>query len=276
MHSKEEKLKAFERLLEIMDELREKCPWDREQTLDSLRNLTIEETYELADAIMDQDLEEIRKELGDLMLHIVFYAKIGAEKGAFDIADVLNGINHKLVFRHPHVFGDRKVKDSGEVIENWEELKMKEGHRSVLAGVPVSLPAMIKSHRIQDKARAVGFDWDYREQVWDKVIEEINEVKHEVINGTGQAQSWRMRSATCFFPLSMPHGYTTSNQKPPWSGQTGNSSTRFKYLEQKALESGRSLKEMSLEEMEAIWQEAKSIVDFLLSGSSFLSSSVFL
>lgn len=183
MHSKEEKLKAFERLLEIMDELREKCPWDREQTLDSLRNLTIEETYELADAIMDQDLNEIRKELGDLLLHIVFYAKIGSEKGAFDIADVLNGINEKLVSRHPHVFGDREVKDSDEVIENWEELKMKEGNRSVLAGVPISLPAMIKSHRIQDKVRAVGFDWDHREQVWDKVIEEINEVKHELNKG---------------------------------------------------------------------------------------------
>ena len=171
MHSTEEKLKAFERLLEIMDELREKCPWDREQTLDSLRNLTIEETYELADAIIDQDLDEIRKELGDLILHIVFYAKLGSEKRAFDIADVINGINKKLVFRHPHVFGERKVKDSDEVIENWEELKMKEGNHSVLAGVPVSLPAMIKSHRIQDKARAVGFDWDHREQVWDKVIE---------------------------------------------------------------------------------------------------------
>jgi len=188
MHRKEEKLKAFERLLEIMDELREKCPWDREQTLESLRNLTIEETYELADAIMDQDLDEIKKELGDLILHIVFYAKIGSEKGALDMADVLDGINQKLIFRHPHVFGDRKVKDSGEVIENWEELKMKEGHRSVLAGVPVSLPAMIKSHRIQDKVRAVGFDWDYREQVWDKVTEEINEVKHELINGNDKTR----------------------------------------------------------------------------------------
>ena len=166
MHSTEEKLKAFERLLDVMDELREKCPWDREQTLESLRNLTIEETYELADAIIDQDLVEIRKELGDLMLHIVFYAKIGSEKGAFDIADVLHGICDKLVFRHPHVFGERKVKDAGDVLENWEELKIKEGNRSVLAGVPVSLPAMIKAHRIQDKVRAIGFDWDQREQVW--------------------------------------------------------------------------------------------------------------
>ena len=155
-----EKLEAFQHLLEIMEELRAKCPWDREQSMESLRNLTIEETYELADAILDENLEEVRKELGDLILHIVFYAKIGSEKNAFDIADVLKGINSKLIFRHPHVFGDRKVKDSGEVIENWEELKMKEGNRSVLSGVPNSLPAMIKSHRIQDKARAVGFDWD--------------------------------------------------------------------------------------------------------------------
>ena len=183
MHSIEEKLKAFERLLKIMDDLREKCPWDREQTLESLRNLTIEETYELADAIMDHDMEEVRKELGDLMLHIVFYSKIGSEEGAFDVADVLNGICEKLVFRHPHVFGDTKVEGSGEVLQNWEELKMKEGNRSVLSGVPVSLPAMIKSHRIQDKVRAVGFDWDHRDQVWDKVEEEINEVKHELMNG---------------------------------------------------------------------------------------------
>ncbi len=189
MHSTEEKLKAFERLLHIMDELREKCPWDREQTLESLRNLTIEETYELADAIMDHNMEEVRKELGDLMLHIVFYSKIGTEEGVFDVADVLNGICDKLVFRHPHVFGDTKVEGAGEVLENWEELKMKEGNRSVLSGVPVSLPAMIKSHRIQDKVRAVGFDWDEREQVWDKVTEEINEVKYELMNGQDKSKT---------------------------------------------------------------------------------------
>ena len=258
MHRKEEKLKAFERLLEIMDELRENCPWDREQTLESLRNLTIEETYELADAIMDQDLDEIKKELGDLMLHIVFYAKIGSEKGAFDIADVLDGINQKLVFRHPHVFGDRKVKDSGEVIQNWEELKMKEGHRSVLAGVPVSLPALIKSHRIQDKVRAVGFDWDHREQVWDKVTEEINEVKHELINGNEKS---RIEDEIGDLLFSIVNAARLYDIEPETALERTNRKfiKRFKYLEQKALDSGRSLKEMTLEEMEAIWQEAKSI-----------------
>lgn len=258
MHSTEEKLRAFERLLEIMDELREKCPWDREQTLDSLRNLTIEETYELADAIMDQDLNEIRRELGDLILHIVFYARIGAEKGAFDIADVIHGINQKLIFRHPHVFGDRKVKDSGEVIQNWEELKMKEGHRSVLSGVPVSLPALIKSHRIQDKARAVGFDWDRKEQVWDKVIEEINEVKHEVINGDDRQ---RIEEEIGDLLFSVVNAARLYGVEPETALERTNRKfiERFKYLEKKAMESGRSLKEMSLEEMEAIWQEAKSI-----------------
>jgi len=258
MHSTEEKLKAFERLLEIMDELREKCPWDREQTLDSLRNLTIEETYELADAIMDQDLNEIRKELGDIMLHIVFYSKIGSEKGAFDIADVLDGINEKLIFRHPHVFGDRKVKGSEEVIENWEELKMKEGNRSVLAGVPVSLPAMIKSHRIQDKVRAVGFDWDHREQVWDKVIEEINEVKHELNKGQ---EKERMEDEIGDLLFSIVNAARLYDIEPETALERTNRKfiKRFKYLESKALELGRSLKEMSLQEMEAIWQEAKSI-----------------
>jgi XTP/dITP diphosphohydrolase len=258
MHSKEEKLRAFERLLEIMDELREKCPWDREQTLDSLRNLTIEETYELADAIMDQDLDEISKELGDLMLHIVFYARIGSEKGAFDIADVLNGINRKLVFRHPHVFGDRQVKDSGEVIQNWEELKMQEGHRSVLAGVPVSLPAMIKSHRIQDKARAVGFDWDQREQVWEKVIEEIHEVRHEVVNGSHKE---RIEEEIGDLLFSIVNAARLYDIEPETALERTNRKFihRFKYLEERALALGRSLKEMTLDEMEAIWQEAKSI-----------------
>ncbi len=258
MHSTEEKLEAFKRLLEIMDELREKCPWDREQTIHSLRNLTIEETYELADAIMDQDLNEIRKELGDLILHIVFYAKIGSEQGIFDIADVINGINRKLIFRHPHVFGDRKVKDSNEVIENWEELKLKEGNRSVLSGVPVSLPAMIKSHRIQDKARAVGFDWDQREQVWEKVDEEISEVKHELINGE---EKERMEDEIGDLLFSIVNAARLYDIEPETALEKTNRKfiKRFKYLESKAAESGRSLKEMSLAEMEAIWQEAKGI-----------------
>ena len=241
-----------------MDELREKCPWDREQTLESLRNLTIEETYELADAIMDHDMEEVRKELGDLMLHIVFYSKIGTEEGAFDVADVLNGICDKLVFRHPHVFGDTKVKGSGEVLQNWEELKMKEGNRSVLSGVPVSLPAMIKSHRIQDKARAVGFDWDHRDQVWDKVNEEINEVKHELRNGQDKEKTEGEIGDLLFSIINAARLYDV---EPETALERTNRKFihRFKYLEKKALELGKSLKEMSLEEMEAIWQEAKSI-----------------
>ena len=258
MHSKEEKLEAFNRLLEIMDELREKCPWDREQTLDSLRNLTIEETYELADAIMDQDLEEIRKELGDLILHIVFYAKIGSEKGAFDIADVLNGINTKLVFRHPHVFGNQEVKDSTEVLENWEELKIKEGNKSVLAGVPISLPAMIKSHRIQDKVRAVGFDWDHKEQVWDKVTEEINEVKYELMNGQIKE---KMEDEIGDLLFSIVNAARLYDIEPETALERTNRKFihRFKYLEAKANQMGKSLKEMNLEEMEAIWEEAKII-----------------
>lgn len=253
----EEKLKAFRRLLEIMDELREKCPWDREQTLESLRNLTIEETYELADAILDQDLDEIRKELGDLMLHIVFYAKIGSEKRSFDIADVLNGVCDKLVFRHPHVFGEREVRDAGEVIQNWEELKIKEGNRSVLSGVPVSLPAMIKAHRIQDKVRAVGFDWDEKEQVWDKVNEEIMEVKQELINGPENMQMEEEIGDLLFSVINAARLYQV---EPETALERTNRKfiQRFKYLEKKAAEMNRSLKEMSLEEMEAIWQEAKT------------------
>lgn len=257
MHTKSEKLEAFGHLLEIMDELRAKCPWDREQTMESLRNLTIEETYELADAILDEDLEEVRKELGDLILHIVFYAKIGSEKEVFDIADVIKGINEKLIFRHPHVFGERKVKDAGEVIENWEELKMKEGNRSVLAGVPVSLPAMIKSHRIQDKVRAVGFDWDEREQVWDKVIEEIHEVRQELTNGS---QKERMEEELGDLLFSVVNAARLYDIEPETALERTNRKfiKRFKYLEKKAGEMGRSLKEMSLEEMETIWQEAKT------------------
>jgi len=222
------------------------------------RNLTIEETYELADAIIDQDLEEIRKELGDLLLHIVFYAKIGSEKGVFDIVDVIDGINKKLIFRHPHVFSDRKVKDSTQVIQNWEELKMKEGNHSVLAGVPVSLPALIKSHRIQDKARAVGFDWDQREQVWEKVTEEINEVKHELIHGE---QKEKMENEIGDLLFSIVNAARLYDIEPETALERTNRKfiKRFKYLEGKVTNLGKSLKEMSLGEMEAIWQEAKSM-----------------
>ena len=186
----DEKLKAFQRLLNIMEDLREKCPWDRKQTMDSLRHLTIEETYELADAIVEGDLEEVKKELGDLMLHLVYYSKIGSEKGAFDVADVLNGICEKLIHRHPHIYGDINVKDEEEVKANWEKIKLKEGNgrNSVLGGVPKSLPAMIKAIRIQDKARGVGFDWEKNEQVFEKVEEEMQELKAEVDQGTNQIE----------------------------------------------------------------------------------------
>ncbi|MFW5752259.1 MAG: nucleoside triphosphate pyrophosphohydrolase, partial [bacterium] len=177
-----EKLKEFGKLLEIMDELREKCPWDKAQTLESIRNLTIEETYELADAIMKRDMDEIKKELGDLMLHIVFYSKIGSETSDFDILDVLKAINQKLIYRHPHVFENVKVNNQEDVKKNWEELKMSEGKKSVLSGVPASLPALVKANRVQEKVRAVGFDWEQREQVWEKIEEEMNELKEEISN----------------------------------------------------------------------------------------------
>src|SRR6478735_6382730 len=176
----EQKLQAFARLLKIMDELRDQCPWDKKQTLESIRHLTIEETYELADAIIERDMQGIKKELGDIMLHMVFYAKIASETNDFDITDVLNSVCDKLIVRHPHIYGDVKVKDEEEVKSNWEKLKLKEGNKSVLGGVPVSLPAMVKSMRIQEKARGVGFDWDNSDQVWDKVKEELDELKAEV------------------------------------------------------------------------------------------------
>src|SRR5690606_29448130 len=179
----DERLKAFERLLNIMDELREKCPWDRKQTMESLRHLTLEEVYELSDAILEGDMKEIRKELGDIMLHLVFYAKIGSEKGEFDIADVLNGICEKLIARHPHIYGDVQVDNEEQVKQNWEKLKLREGNRSVLEGVPVSLPSLVKAQRIQDKAAGVGFDWEEKGQVWEKVEEELREFRQEVTSG---------------------------------------------------------------------------------------------
>ncbi len=260
MHTKEEKLKAFSDLLDVMDELREKCPWDRKQTMESLRNLTIEETYELADGIIEQNMDDIRKELGDLILHIVFYSKIGEEKGVFDVADVLNGIIEKLVFRHPHVFGDQKVKNSEEVLENWEDLKLKEGNRSVLAGVPISLPALIKAHRIQDKVRAVGFDWDYREQVWDKVAEEISEVKAELTSGTEKA---KLEGEIGDLLFSIVNAARLYDVEPETALERTNRKfiKRFDYLEAKTKENGRSLRTMNLEEMEVLWNEAKQMED---------------
>lgn len=255
MNSKEEKLKAFEELLEIMDELREKCPWDRKQTLESLRNLTIEETYELADAILEDDLEEIRKELGDLILHIVFYSKIGEEKKAFDVADVIKGINDKLVFRHPHVFGDLAVDTADQVKENWEEIKRKEGHRSVLAGVPKSLPAMIKANRVQEKVRAVGFDWDEPSQVWNKVQEEIDELKTAVDSGNKEETESEFGDLL----FSVINAARLHNVDPETALEKTNRKfiKRFLYLEKETLHKGRELKQMSLDEMNEIWEKAK-------------------
>lgn len=258
MSNRQEKLEAFGRLLDVMDELREKCPWDREQTIESLRNLTIEETYELADAIIENDMEDIRKELGDLLLHIVFYAKIGDEKEEFDITDVINGINEKLIFRHPHVFGDREVSGSKEVISNWEELKIKEtnGNKTVLGGVPRSLPALIKAHRIQDKARAVGFDWADRNDIWQKVDEEIGEVKTEIENNNGQLMEkefgdllFSIVNAARLFGIEPESALERTNKK---------FITRFNYIEETAKLSDRNIKDMTLEEMDQLWEAAKN------------------
>ena len=254
MNSIEIKLEAFRELLEIMDELRVKCPWDKEQTNQSLRNLTIEETYELAGAILDEDHDEIRKELGDLLLHIVFYAKIGSENAEFDIGDVIRSLNEKLIYRHPHVFGDTKVSHQEEVKKNWEELKMREG-RQVLGGVPVSLPALIKASRIQEKVRAVGFDWEEKVQVWDKVGEELEELKQEIRKGDQE------RSEDEFGDLffSLVNAARLYGVDPETALEKTNRKfiRRFSYLEEKSKKINRSLKDMSPEEMDRIWEEAK-------------------
>lgn len=250
------KLEAWERLLEIMDELREKCPWDREQTFDTLRNLTIEETFELADAISEKDTDEMKKELGDLLLHIVFYAKIASEEELFDISDVIDALCEKLIFRHPHVFGDVDVKGSSEnVKKNWEELKQREGNRTVLSGVPNGLPALIKANRVQEKVRAVGFDWDIREQIWDKVQEELTELKEEV-----KAENVReIEKEFGDLLFSVVNAARLYNVDPETALEKTNRKfiNRFNYLEEQTLKKGRSLKEMDLDEMNVIWEEAK-------------------
>jgi MazG family protein len=256
MNNIEEKLRSFEKLLKIMDELREKCPWDKEQTFESLRNLTIEETYELADAILQEDTIEIKKEVGDLLLHIVFYAKIGSEKNDFDIKDVIDSLCEKLIFRHPHVFGNVDVKNDSEIVkENWEELKQREGNKSVLAGVPASLPALVKANRVQEKVRAVGFDWDKREQIWDKVHEELDELKEEVrVNNQKEIEGefgdliFSLVNAARLYGVDPETALERTNLK---------FIKRFKFLEERTLKKGRSLKEMNLDEMNEIWEEAK-------------------
>lgn len=249
------RLIAFKKLLDIMDELRVKCPWDSKQTFDSLRYLTIEETYELSDAIIDKKYTDIGKELGDLMLHIVFYAKLGQEQNLFDIETVLNGISEKLIRRHPHIFGDVKVQSAAEVKENWEKIKLTEGNKSVLSGVPQSLPAMVKSYRIQEKARGVGFDWDHAEQVWNKVLEEMNEFRSEV-----DQQSDRMEDefGDLMFALINYARFIEINPEDALEKTNRKFIKRFMHIEDRAKELGKSISDMDLAEMEIYWQEAKN------------------
>lgn len=257
MNSREQQLQAFNRLLDIMDDLRKKCPWDRKQTLESLRHLTIEETYELADAILDNNLIEIKKELGDLLLHIVFYAKIGSEKEAFDIADVANSISDKLVDRHPHIYGDVEVKDEEEVKQNWERLKLKEGKKSVLEGVPKSLPAVVKANRIQDKVAGVGFDWEEPHQVWEKVQEELSELNTEIENG-GKDEI-ESEFGDVLFSIINYARFIGVNPENALEKTNKKFIKRFQYLEKAAQKNGKKLAEMSLAEMDIYWNEAKKL-----------------
>lgn len=256
MNKREEQLKAFGRLLDIMDDLREKCPWDRKQTLESLRHLTIEETYELGDAILDNDLDEVKKELGDLLLHIVFYSKIGSEKQHFDIADVANGICEKLIDRHPHIYGDVEVENADDVKRNWENLKLKkEGRKSVLQGVPKSLPAMVKADRIQEKVAGVGFDWEKPEQVFEKVEEEIGELKAEL--HTKDQDKIEAEFGDVLFSLVNYARFIEVNPENALERTNKKFIARFQFLEGKAKEIHKDLKDMSLDEMDVFWTEAK-------------------
>lgn len=258
MHTREEKMEAFGRFLDILDELREKCPWDRKQTNASLRPNTIEETYELCDALSRNDEKEICKELGDVLLHVAFYAKIASEKGEFDMKDVCDKLCDKLIFRHPHVFGEVKAETAGQVSENWEQLKLKEkdGNKTVLSGVPSALPALIKAYRIQDKARNVGFDWEKKEQVWDKVKEEFGELQTEIANmDNDKAEAefgdllFSIINAGRLYGINPENALERTNQK---------FIRRFNYLEENTISQGRDLKNMSLEEMDKFWNEAKA------------------
>lgn len=259
MNTMEDKLKAFQRLLDVMDELREKCPWDKKQTFESLRANTIEECYELCDAIMKNEKKEIRKELGDVLLHIVFYSKIASETGDFDIADVCNSLCEKLIFRHPHVFGEGAAKTAGEVEQTWEQIKRKEkdGNKTVLSGVPDALPALIKAYRIQDKARNVGFDWKDKEQVWEKVKEEFDELKVEVDKMDADKMEeefgdmlFSMINAARLYKINPENALEKCNQK---------FIRRFNYVEEQTLKQGKELKGMPLEEMDKYWNEAKAL-----------------
>jgi len=257
MNARQIQLQAFERLLDIMDDLRAKCPWDKKQTLQSLRHLTIEETYELGDAILDNDLNEVKKELGDLLLHIVFYAKIGSETQDFDIADVCNDICEKLIHRHPHIYGDVSVKDEEEVKQNWEKLKLKEGKKSVLEGVPRSLPALVKASRIQEKVKGVGFDWEESHQVWDKVQEELEELQVEV--QSGNQDKIEAEFGDVLFSMINYARFLNVNPEDALERTNKKFIKRFQYLESKAGELGKSLKDMTLAEMDVFWEEAKRL-----------------
>lgn len=257
MHTKEEKMEAFGRFLDILDELRVKCPWDRKQTNDSLRTNTIEETYELCDALMRSDKKDICKELGDVLLHVGFYAKIGSETGDFDIKDVCDRLCEKLIYRHPHIYGNVEAKDSTQVLQNWEQLKLKEkgGNKSVLSGVPAALPSVIKAYRMQDKARNVGFDWEQKEQVWDKVKEEFGELQVEITKmdkdkaeGEFGDLFFSLINAARLYDINPDNALERTNQK---------FLRRFNYLEEKTIKQGRNLKDMTLAEMDEIWNEAK-------------------
>lgn len=257
MHTKEEKMEAYGRFIDILDELREKCPWDRKQTYESLRPNTIEETYELCDALVRNDQKEICKELGDVLLHVAFYAKIASEKNEFDMKDVCDRLCDKLIFRHPHVFGDIRVETAGQVSENWEQLKLKEkgGNKTVLGGVPSALPSLIKAYRIQDKARNVGFDWEQKEDVWKKVNEEFNELQAEIAHmDKDKAEAefgdlfFSLINAARLYKINPDNALERTNQK---------FIRRFSYLEEHTIKAGKSLKDLTLEEMDAYWDEAK-------------------
>ncbi|MDO6744038.1 nucleoside triphosphate pyrophosphohydrolase [Tenacibaculum soleae] len=255
MNTRKQQLSAFNRLLDIMDDLREKCPWDKKQTLESLRHLTIEETYELGGAILDNDLQEIKKELGDVLLHIVFYAKIGSEKQAFDIADVANAISDKLIDRHPHIYGDVEVKNEEEVKQNWEKLKLKEGNKSVLEGVPKSLPALVKANRIQDKVAGVGFDWEKPQQVWQKVQEELTELNDEI--KAGNQENIEKEFGDVLFSMINYARFIKVNPENALEKTNKKFINRFQYLEEAAKKEGKDLSDMSLTEMDVYWEKSK-------------------
>lgn len=258
-----EKLKAFDRLLTIMDELRLNCPWDKKQTLETLRHLTIEEVHELSDAIIEKDLDEIKKELGDILLHITFYSKIGDEKGAFDISDVLNGICEKLIHRHPHIYGDAVAEDDEAVKANWEKIKLKEkGNHSVLGGVPKTLPALVKAMRIQEKARGVGFDWEKKEQVWEKVEEEMQEFKDEfdvTSSNPLNAELAQNEFGDLLFSLINYARFMDINPEEALERTNKKFIKRFQYLETESAKDGKKISEMTLEEMDTYWEKAKSL-----------------